>query len=85
MRGHTLSNSFSVVGILNAGNWVSLQSSVQDRGAVVDVGVRAVKGANFRGGATFSRRRAIVCAPPYHERKLAINTRISRNDANLTR
>jgi len=44
MRGHTLSNSLSVVGILNAVNWVSLQSSVQDRGAVADVGVRAVKG-----------------------------------------
>lgn len=78
MRGHTLSNSLSVVGILNAVNWVSLQSDVQDRGAVADVGVRAVKGSNFRGGKRF--RRAIVCAPPYRYRKLTINTRIGGSD-----
>jgi hypothetical protein len=81
MRGHALSNSLSVVGILKAVNWVSSQSSVQDSGAVADVGVWAVKGANFRGGQRFCR--AIVCAPPYHDRKLTINTRIG--SSNITR
>lgn len=50
----------------------------QDRGAVADVGVRAVKESNFRGGQRF--RRAIVCAPPCRYRKLTINTRIGGSD-----